>query len=220
MTSSIELLKRINFLIKKGNDVLKTTYIDYGTYVDGGLAGGYRSAVLSFISSLFGESHPYFSQLSEMKGNQKYVTDTAIAILKSIKEEVKNGWLFSYRQLITAEVFSDFLEMGKYLLDEKYKDAAAVMIGSVLEEHIRQLCGTYSIDITITNSRGDIMPKKADLMNSDLVKASVYNALQQKQVTAWLGLRNSAAHGKYSDYTIEEIKLMYQGVLNFVTQVS
>ena len=77
------------------------------------------------------------------------------------------------------------------------KDAAAVMIGSVLEEHLRQLCHSHKVDI-FTLKGMDEMPKKADVLNADLKKSGAYGPLDQKQVTAWLGLRNSAAHGKYS----------------------
>jgi len=108
--------------------------------------------------------------------------------------------------------------MSKYFLDEKFKDPAAVMIGSVLEEHLRQLCIAYSVDTEITRGT-DIVPKKADLMNSDLVKAGAYGILEQKNVTAWLDLRNRAAHGKYSEFTIEQVQIMYLGVLDFATKI-
>ena len=108
--------------------------------------------------------------------------------------------------------------MSKHLLDEKYKDPAAVMIGSVLEEHLRQLCSNNSVDTEIVKGT-DRVPKKADLMNSDLVKAGIYGVLEQKNVTAWLDLRNRAAHGKYSEYTFEQVQLMYQGVLDFITRI-
>ena len=44
-----------------------------------------------------------------------------------------------------AELFADFLEMADYLLSEGYKDPAAVLGGSMLEEHLRQL--RQSMDI-------------------------------------------------------------------------
>lgn len=40
--------------------------------------------------------------------------------------------------------------------------------------------------------------------------------LEQKNITAWLDLRNKAAHCKYDEYSIEQVNLMYQGVLNFI----
>ena len=108
--------------------------------------------------------------------------------------------------------------MAEYLLSEGYKDASAVIIGSVLEEHLRQLCQANSIDIEVLSGRKKI-PKKADVMNADLAKAGVYGKLEQKNVTAWLDLRNNAAHGKYSLYNADQVRTMYEGVLEFASRV-
>lgn len=138
--------------------------------------------------------------------------------MQEIGEEIRNGWLTSLKQLVTAEVFSNFMEMAEHLLDEGYKDAAAVMIGSVLEEHLRQLCVVHKVETHILKGT-DSVAKKAAVINDDLKKAGAYGPIQQKEVTAWLGTRNSAAHGHYGDYTITEVKLMYQGVLNFLAEI-
>jgi len=39
------------------------------------------------------------------------------------------------------------------------------------------------------------------MMNADLAKVKVYGILEQKNVTAWLDLRNRAAHGKYLEFS-------------------
>ncbi|MDL5045111.1 hypothetical protein QQ054_03525 [Oscillatoria amoena NRMC-F 0135] len=109
--------------------------------------------------------------------------------------------------------------MAEHLLKEGYKDPAAVMIGSVLEEHLRQLCQKNNVDTHIIKG-ADTVPKRAEAMNIDLVKAKVYPLTDQKQVTAWLDLRNNAAHGKYLEYKKEQVDLMYQGVLNFISRVN
>lgn len=120
--------------------------------------------------------------------------------------------------IVSSEVFSDFLEMASYLLTEGYKDAAAVMIGSVLEQNLKQLCQKYSVEVFVTG-QGKPVPKKADVMNADLVKAGVYNKLDQKNITAWLDLRNKAAHGYYDEYTEEQVSLMLQSVSEFITRM-
>ena len=218
-----ELLTRVDFLITKGRTLLSTKkYSDFSSsgYVETGQYAGFRSSGLSFISGLFGEKHSYYKEFERLVDNSYgYNIDSGVNILLSIRYEIEQGWLTSLKRLVTAEVFSDFLDMSKYLLDENYKDPAAVMIGSVLEEHLRQLCSTYSVDTFIVKG-SDHIPKKADLINSDLTKAGVYGVLEQKSVTAWLDLRNRAAHGKYSEYTIEQVKLMYQGVLDFVSRIN
>lgn len=73
--------------------------------------------------------------------------------------------------------------------------------------------------MTLVITKGtDILPKKANTLNNDLVKAGIYGVLEQKSVTAWLDLRNKAAHGKYTEYSIEQVNLMYLGVLDFITK--
>lgn len=88
--------------------------------------------------------------------------------MTSIRNEVENDWLVSLKQLVSSEIFAYFLEMSKHLLDLNYKDPAAVMIGSTLEEHLRLLCQNHSVEIEIKKS-GVLIPKKANLLNADLV---------------------------------------------------
>ena len=101
--------------------------------------------------------------------------------------------------------------MAKQLLESGYKDAAAVICGSTLESHLRELCKKFGI-ATEVNGR----PKKADKMNSELAKATAYSALDHKSVTAWLGLRNKAAHGEYGEYDENQVDVLISGVEHFV----
>ena len=216
-----DILTRVDFAISKGNTALAhRKHNSMGSdYVETGQYAGFRSSALSVISSIFGDNHTYFKEFNRQVNNSYvYNIEAGINILQTLRHEIEHGWLKSLKRLVTAEIFSDFLEMSKHLLDTKYKDPAAVMIGSVLEEHLRQLCIANSVDTTIVKG-ADIIPKKADLLNSDLTKANVYGVLEQKNVTAWLDLRNRAAHGKYSEYSIDQVELMYLGVLNFVSTI-
>lgn len=104
--------------------------------------------------------------------------------------------------------------MSEHLLNENYKDPAAVMIGSILEEHLRQLSTSNGNPILDAKNR----PKKANLLNAEIVKLGVYNKLDEKNVTAWLDLRNKAAHGKYSEYKKEQVELMLNSVTDFITR--
>ena len=54
-------------------------------------------------------------------------------------------------------------------------------------------------------------PKKADQLNADLFKARASSGLGQKNVTAWLDMRNRAAHGRYNEYK-KEVALLVDGV--------
>lgn len=139
-----------------------------------------------------------------------------IGIIEALRNDIAAGWLQSIEELVHGELFADFLEMATHLLEEGYKDAAAVIAGSTLEGHLRQLCVKNRIDTTTDG----VKPKKADTMNAELTKGNVYSKLDQKNVTAWFDLRNKAAHGKYSEYAPEQVSLMISGIRDFITRVS
>lgn len=134
-------------------------------------------------------------------------------VLRALRSDYETGNLASVQQLVQSDIFADFLEMAHYLLEQGYKDPAGVLVGGVLEEHLRKLCERNSIAV---ESKG--RPRKADALNSDLAKAEAYGKLDQKGVTTWLDLRNKAAHGNYSAYSREQVSLMLQGVRDFVVR--
>jgi hypothetical protein len=68
------------------------------------------------------------------------------------------------------------------------------------------------------DSSGKANPKKADLLNAELTKSHVYNNLDQKAVSAWLDLRNKAAHGRYGEYNDKQVENMIQGVTEFMAR--
>lgn len=217
------LSERISYLVKLSENLLKTErYSDIScqSWVDSGKNTGLRTASLSFISATYGKNHPYYAEFDRAtKSSDLTNAEQGHAILLAIKHEIEKGWLLTIKQLVSAEIFSDFLEMSEHLLSQGYKDPAAVMIGSVLEENLRQLCTQNQIDIEIEKD-DKYIAKKADRLNSDLAKAEVYTKLDQKAVTAWLDLRNKAAHGKYDEYTKAQVTLMQQGVTDFLARVN
>jgi hypothetical protein len=140
--------------------------------------------------------------------------DPVLGILQALRNDYESGYLQSVVELVHAEIFADFTDMADYLLQQGYKDPAAVIIGSVLEAHLRKLCGKHSIDVV----KADGTSKKADTLNSELTAAGAYSKLDQKSVTAWLDLRNKAAHGQYAEYTKEQVVLMLQSVRDFAAR--
>src|SRR3990172_1095845 len=110
-------------------------------------------------------------------------------VAKSLKRDYEQQFISAtFAALVRADVFDDFLEMGDHLLTAGYKDPAAVIVGAVLEEHLRKLCAHHAIPI-VENGKS----RKADSLNSELSSKSVYSKLDQKSVTAWQDLRNKAA---------------------------
>src|SRR5258708_27004361 len=153
------------------------------------------------------------------QANESLTAANLVGVMQALRNDVADGFLKSVRELVHGELFSDFLDMADFLLSEGYKDAAAVMGGGVLVSHLRQLCIKHSVDLEVTLGN-DSRVKKSNQLNADLAKQKVYSLLDQKQVTAWLDLRNKAAHAKYGEYTKEQVVLMLQGIRNFIARCS
>ncbi len=143
-----------------------------------------------------------------------YNVQILVGILQALRADYDAGYLASVEELVHADIFGDFLEMAKYLLSEGYKDPAAVIVGGVLEEQIRKLCEKHGIAATSSGR-----PKKTDALNAELASAGIISKLDQKNVTAWIDLRNKSAHGKYSEYTQAQVELLHQSVQDFLTRV-
>jgi hypothetical protein len=141
----------------------------------------------------------------------KYV-DQLMGVVRSLREDYAHGRLQTLEQLIIADAFEDFLEMAEYLLESSYKDPAAVLAGSVLEQHLRLLSENRSISVTKPNGK----PEAASRLNQELAKAQSYGKSEQKSITAWLGIRNDAAHGNYSNYGQDQVRLLIAGVRAFM----
>jgi hypothetical protein len=222
MTVEKSVLLRSEEILKKGETILAgPKHEDFGViFVDGAEVAGFRTMGLSFIGKVFGHDHSSYKEFdsatSGMYRNSIGQFSTAISVYGAVHNDLMSGWIGNLRHLLRAEVFSDFLDMAEHLLEQGYKDPAAVMIGSVLEDHLRQLATQHNIRLTQTGQNGKVSPKKADTLNGDLRNQNVYNKLDQKQVTAWLDLRNNAAHGHYGEYTAEHVKMMLAGVLDFI----
>jgi hypothetical protein len=218
-----DIVKRIDELIEMGNQVLGTRHhLDGipGEYVNSGTIKGFRAASLSFIERVYGEKHPHFTEFfGNTRGYGPADVEKGLAILNAMRSEIDGGWLFTLRGLVTAEVFADFIDMAEHLLELGYKDPAAVMAGGVLEEHLRQLCVKNGIPVSQEKDDKSV-PLKADRLNSELTKADVYSKLDQKLVTAWLDLRNKAAHGKYEEYNQGQVGQMILGVTEFMARIA
>jgi hypothetical protein len=137
--------------------------------------------------------------------------NTLREIAGALREDIAAGWLTSVLELAHVDTYAGYLEMAEGLSRQGYKDAAAVIAGTSLEVHMKALATKHGISLQLQSGA----PKKMDAVNAELKAAGVYNALEHKQVTAWLAIRNSAAHGDYGDYDETAVKAMVGGVGGF-----
>jgi hypothetical protein len=169
------------------------------------------------VERIAGKSSSYSRQFEQLcqpiSKNPGRVAQRSVGIVKALRSDVDAGFIQTVVELAHADVFADFLEMAEHLLGSNYKDAAAVISGSALEAHIRKLCQKAGISTIVPTTEN---PKKADEMVSDLQKSGSITPIEAKSIRSWLGLRNSAAHGNYTEYLKEEVTLMIAGIQGFM----
>ena len=96
-----------------------------------------------------------------------------------------------------AVTFDDFLDHGAEYLKYGRKDEAAVRAGIVFEDTIRRLCRVLGVP-----ENGVAL----DTLITELAKQGVITALQAKRARAAAGLRTSAAHARWEEIQLTDVK--------------
>lgn len=220
---SQKILNRFEELIKEANEISNNSFVDtnirFPNFED--FPPNYQALYSEWIIKAqnililaCGDSSIHFTafkrQLSGSSDTPKRLRQL-IPILNAAYDDLKNGFLITFKQIVQAEVFDSELEQAKSLLESGYKNAAAVIAGVVLETAIKELCLNNGIDIE---------RKRLTQLNDDLAKGNVYNKLQQKQITALADIRNNAAHGNYDEFTKEDVEKMISDIERFLLDYS
>lgn len=135
-----------------------------------------------------------------------------IGIVQALRYEYASGALQSIAELVHADLFTDFLQMARHQAEKGFKDPGAVIAAGVFEQHLRRLATKNNVSVTKEN--GD--HKSAEAINQDLTKAGAYDIANQKEVTALLAFRNSAAHGEWDKYDAKQVALFIDRVAFFM----
>ena len=172
-----EAIKRLNNLFKEGNQLLLSQKQgDFGPYIDGTGFYKWNASCLSAIERYFGGNSTQFKNF-EKTINKTYPATSVeycIGILKAAMEDIENGYLIKYQNLISAEIFSDYLEMAKHLLENDYGQPAASLTGATLEDGLRKICVNNEITL---KDKEDISS-----LNKKLADGGIYNRLEQKKI--------------------------------------
>lgn len=135
-----------------------------------------------------------------------------VAIVRALRDDYAEGAMQSVEELVHADLFGDFIDMAMELHDKRFIGPAAVVAGSVLEEHLRKLAAKHQLDVSDDRGR----PKSVDALSIELRNARAFSELQRKSVTTWYAQRNEAAHGRFDGLVAAEVERMIDGVRDFV----
>ena len=192
---------------------------DYGEHwVDSEQSRQWTMSVLAILKSTLGEESDNYKQVSKSLDMCAGYGDfcTILSYTKAALEDLKGGYFFHAKSLLEAEIFSDLLEQAEELLKAKYFHAAAVLVGAVLEKHMRSMCARRGISLMKPKGKH----KMINDMNDELSKVGAYNALKKKQIIAWADLRNNAAHGVIDAYTVSDVAAFLRDVSDLCANVS
>jgi hypothetical protein len=210
------LIQRCQLLVARGQEILGSRrppppHVIGSDRVDSERFHEWRAGGLSFLQMVFGDNHPHYQTF------QKSVTTAhhpdAIrgqGILKAALEELKEGFIGKVSDLVAADIFTDFLDMSKHLLESGYKDAAASLAGAVLEDGMRRICHANSIPVKGADNLVSLNQKISD--------AQIYSRLVQKNIQVWIDIRNNADHGNFSEYKIGDARDMLDGISRFIEE--
>lgn len=160
-----------------------------------------RTSGLNLLARTAGENSIYYRELLEMEGiNPGIIT----GILTAAMTDFREGFMADTKLLVSAEVLADFLLQAEVLLENDYKDAAAVIIRAVLEDGLRRVCVSRGIAL---KPRWGI-----DDLAKELTKQNVLTAVQSKEIDAKREIGNKAAHGRFGEYTKEDVTAFHEFV--------
>jgi hypothetical protein len=216
------IIGRFEDVIAKGEAILnkKIERNDRVDWVEPEALAGWLSQSLALLLTVFGPEHAYSKNFIEGtdRKNHTYKGSDAVrvgvGILKAANEDYGNGFVWTLKERVHAEIFDDYFEMAVSLLSDGYKDAAAVIAGSTLEGHLRAL----STKVGLPTTDGSGRPLKAATLNAELKRQGTFNNIESSQITAWLAIRNDAAHANYAKYDATKVQLMIDGIRPFMLQ--
>jgi hypothetical protein len=198
-----DALKRLRALTEYGGEG-----VDYGTSKGVGYFYGWRTQAIAALQSILGDGNVYTIQFAKV-ANYQNGPDAGIPVLLRAISDIENGYLRKTSNIISAEVFSDFLEMADHLLKQGYKMPAASLCGAVLEDGLRRMVMNTS-DLKV-NQRDDL-----NSLRDKLYGKGIFNNIVRQQVTSWTSLRNEADHGNFNAYDEAQVRLMIEGVRSFL----
>lgn len=179
-------------------------------------ATGAKAQVCEFLKTYSGPKSSFVSQATQADGYASYQVGQLTAVLDSFIEYLKSGLHtgISPERRTQIDVVSDILgQADQIVADAKlHPAAAAVLVGASLEEFLRNWM--ESEGLSIGNAKPGIDAYSKALRTADLVSKQ-----DVKDITAWAGIRNDAAHGDWEKVEDRNrVRLMLEGVNLFMRQ--
>lgn len=205
---------RMRELINKSEDIAANTtsnIFSNGVIADKIQLSSWLVNVEHILEIAFGRGSSHFrrfEELTRLKTVYLFQLEPIVGVLKGALNDLEGGFLPGQELLVASEVFDTLLEQAKYLSESGNKDLAAMLARVVIEDALRRIARQEKIDDT----------QRVSKINDDLKRADMYPEPMRSQIQSWLATGNAAAHGKFNEYTDEQVKSMIEGIRGFLAQ--
>jgi hypothetical protein len=171
-----------------------------------------RVRASSAIERIAPPQSTYRKQTDELeKYADGFIVARQAAILRALRADIQDGYLVGVEELLNAALFDDLLGMASELADKRYHPAAAVLAGSVLEEHLRKLAAKNGIAV----QKGG-RPLGVEALAVALVKHAVLSQPEKKMIDSWYAQRTAGAHGRIKDVVPGEVERLIPAIREFI----
>ena len=142
---------------------------------------------------------------------------SGVAFLKSIRADLRDGFFERLASEIETEINAAYMDQADALLSAYPRagyTGSVVLAGAVLENGLRSICNGLSPAEPTTTPTGDAFTLGA--LIDALKRRSAINELTAKRLRSWAAVRNSAAHGRFDEFTPDDAHAMVSGVRAFL----
>ena len=141
-------------------------------------------------------------------------------VLVTMERDYRAGMSRTLDERVHAAILDDVIGQADRHLDAGQCAAAAIVIGSALEQHLRQLASRLDVAFEIPDAHGVLHAKAPQLLNDDLRLTPAYPHAEWQQIQRWLLTRERAANGKLASDDPETLEPMLRqmalGVRDFI----
>jgi len=172
----------------------------------------------NLINSYCGKNNPFYEAADKLKMTAIWADEQLEGIINAFLRSVEFDLIsnVSFERKLKITVVNDFLDQADEVLqkDDLHPAVAAFLIGASLEEFLR----TWVLE---QNLSFDEQKPTIDTYAKVLKQNEFIDKQDFKDITAWAGIRNNAAHGLWDLVKDnEKINIMLAGVSNFIRKYS
>ena len=167
----------------------------------------------NILETVFGRQSPHYRDFEAVlpKHGIRLVEHSndiypIVGVLQGALNDLQNGYLIGREFFIVSDMFDSILEQSKHFIKTGNKDIAAILARIVLEDALKRLARSEGIDDSY----------KASKINDELKNKERYPQVRWRSVQTWLDVGNDAAHGRFSEYTKEDVSSAVSGIEHFL----